>query len=659
MRNIVILGESRAKGDAFLQAAGISAATGRNTFAGTAGFLVIGVEQGYHKRVVRRHMVGRFIGCNGCLNLTAKRRGSGGSDSIAIGQQRITEIQHSIQSGIIISDDAKIAGQRAAGLIRAANFQAGAIVFQADRIRQHFQRAADTKRSQHQQQHANRIACHIRIRGVTVDAGCREQNPALGRFGFHIQRHLTRKRVDMVAFVGFTLNQSRCASRNHIVPLANMVSEGMLCAATELKVPAELYPNVGDEGLLLFQEEYPVGSDVKPILGLDDTAVDFEILANRPDCLCALGVARETAAALGTAFKAPTLTVKESAGDIHQEVSIRVDDPDRCPRYAARVIKNVRIGPSPMWLRKYLFGAGLRSINNIVDITNYVMIEYGHPMHAFDLSKVRGRKIIVRCAQEGETLTTLDGEQRQLRATDLVICDEDRATGLAGIMGGEESEITDNTTEVMFECASFDRTAIRLTSRALGMRTESSGRFERGVSPATVMDALDRACMLVNLLNAGDVVGGVFDSYPHPLAPQVVTASVKRIAERAGVPIPAEAMVRILTKLFYRVECEGDRLTATVPAFRSDVDGEADLCEDVLRIYGFEHIGCTRLRGETTQGGITPMLKMKNRIAQILQGMGSIEVMQRSAKSETRLPELTRELQYTKDALACLAEKDS
>jgi len=422
--------------------------------------------------------------------------------------------------------------------------------------------------------------------------------------------------------------------------LRGMVSEGMLCAATELKVPAELYPNVGDEGLLLFQEEYPVGSDVKPILGLDDTAVDFEILANRPDCLCALGVARETAAALGTAFKAPTLTVKESAGDIHQEVSIRVDDPDRCPRYAARVIKNVRIGPSPMWLRKYLFGAGLRSINNIVDITNYVMIEYGHPMHAFDLSKVRGRKIIVRCAQEGETLTTLDGEQRQLRATDLVICDEDRATGLAGIMGGEESEITDNTTEVMFECASFDRTAIRLTSRALGMRTESSGRFERGVSPATVMDALDRACMLVNLLNAGDVVGGVFDSYPHPLAPQVVTASVKRIAERAGVPIPAEAMVRILTKLFYRVECEGDRLTATVPAFRSDVDGEADLCEDVLRIYGFEHIGCTRLRGETTQGGITPMLKMKNRIAQILQGMGSIEVMNYSFLSVKDLEKL-------------------
>ena len=204
-----------------------------------------------------------------------------------------------------------------------------------------------------------------------------------------------------------------------------------------------------------------------------------------------------------------------------------------------------------MWLRKYLHGAGLRSINNIVDITNFVMIEYGHPMHAFDLSKVRGRQIIVRRAHAQETLTTLDGEIRALRPEDLVICDEERATGLAGIMGGEESEITEATTEVMFECASFDRTAIRLTGRALGMRTESSGRFERGVSPATTREAIDRACMLVNLLDAGDVVSGCFDHYPAPLTPRVITASASRIAERSGVAIPTEAMVDILTKLFF------------------------------------------------------------------------------------------------------------
>ena len=311
--------------------------------------------------------------------------------------------------------------------------------------------------------------------------------------------------------------------------LRGMVSEGMLCSAAELKVPVELYPSVGEAGLLIFHEDYPVGTDVKAILGIDDTAVDFEILANRPDCLCAIGIARETAAALDTEYKAPRLTVTESGGDIHSEVKVRVEAPDLCPRYAARVIKNVRIAPSPMWLRKHLHAAGLRAINNIVDITNYVMLEYGHPMHAFDLSKVRGRQIVVRRAHEGETLTTLDGEQRALRTDDLVICDQERATGLAGIMGGEESEITEGTTDVMFECASFDRTAIRLTSRALGMRTESSGRFERGVAPETVMEALDRACMLVNLLDAGDVVTGCIDLYPAPKPQQVVTASVARI----------------------------------------------------------------------------------------------------------------------------------
>ena len=275
--------------------------------------------------------------------------------------------------------------------------------------------------------------------------------------------------------------------------LRGMVSEGMLCSATELKVPQELYPSVGDAGLLIFNEEYAVGSDVRPILGIDDYAVDFEILANRPDCLCALGIARETAAALDTTFKAPKTDVTEACGDIHDEVKVRVEAPDLCPRYAARVIKNVRIAPSPLWLRKYLHAAGLRSINNIVDITNFVMIEYGHPMHAFDLSKVAGREIIVRRAHEGEVLTTLDGVERKLRPDDLCICDANNATGLAGIMGGEESEIIEGTTDVMFECAAFDRTAIRLTSRALGMRTEASGRFERGVCAATVMEALDSA----------------------------------------------------------------------------------------------------------------------------------------------------------------------
>jgi len=422
--------------------------------------------------------------------------------------------------------------------------------------------------------------------------------------------------------------------------LRGMVSEGMLCAATELNVPKELYPSVGDEGLLIFNEEYPLGSDVKPILGLDDCAVDFDILANRPDCLCALGIARETAAALGTAFRAPALTVTEAGGDIHQDVAVEVLDADLCPRFTARVIKNVRIAPSPLWLRKYLHAAGIRSINNIVDITNFVMIEYGHPMHAYDLNQVRGRRIIVRRARAGETMTTLDGQPRAPRAGDLLICDAEGPTGLAGIMGGLESEITGETRDVMLECASFDRTSVRLTGRALGMRTEASARFERGVSVHTTLDAVNRACMLVNLLDAGDVVSGVIDVYPAPKPLQVVTGSIERIAERAGVPIPAEAMVDILTRLHYGVTREGDLITATVPAFRADVDGEADLCEDVLRIYGFEHIGCTRLRGETTQGGVTEMLRLKGKLANILHGLGYLEVMNYSFVSRKTIEKL-------------------
>ena len=257
-------------------------------------------------------------------------------------------------------------------------------------------------------------------------------------------------------------------------------------------------------GLLIFNEDYPLGADVKPIFGLDDTVIDYEILANRPDCLCVWGVARETAAAMNTELKLPGISVKEAGGDIHEYAKVDVMESGLCPRYAAKVIKNVRIGESPLWLRQYLFAAGMRSINNIVDITNFVMLETGHPMHAFDLDKVRGRHIIVRKADKGEKLTTLDGKEYSLNGTELMICDEKGPTGLAGIMGGEESEITESTREVLFECASFDRACVRITARSLGIRTESSGRFERGVSPATVMDALLRACQMVNELDAGD-----------------------------------------------------------------------------------------------------------------------------------------------------------
>ena len=409
--------------------------------------------------------------------------------------------------------------------------------------------------------------------------------------------------------------------------LRGVESQGMLCSGPEIGVPVELYPSVGTAGLLIFREDHPLGADVKPIFGLDDTVVDFEILANRPDCLSVWGVARETAVAMGTELKLPKISVQETGGDIHDYAKVEVRESELCPRYAARVIKNVRIGESPAWLRQYLFAAGMRSINNIVDITNFIMLETGHPMHAFDLNKVRGRQIIVRKAEKGEKLTTLDGKEYALNGTELMICDQEGPTGLAGIMGGEESEITEHTKEVLFECAAFDRASVRITARALGIRTESSGRFERGVSPATVMDALNRACQMVNELDAGDVVSGVIDLYPKPLAPVTLTVSCARMARRAGVDIAPEEMEQILSKLLFRVQRNGDEMVVIAPAFRQDIEQEADICEEVLRYAGYDRIPVTHLRGETPMGGLNDTGRRETAIRGHLTGMGFYETM--------------------------------
>lgn len=422
--------------------------------------------------------------------------------------------------------------------------------------------------------------------------------------------------------------------------LRGVESDGMLCASTELGVPQELYPSVGDAGLLIFNEDYPLGSDVRPILGIDDTVVDFEILANRPDCLSVWGIARETAAALNVPFVKPEITVKETVGNVNDYVKVEVQDHDLCPRYAARVITNVRIGESPLWLRKYLHGAGMRSINNVVDITNFIMLETGHPMHAFDLEKVKNRHIIVRRAKAGETITTLDGKEYALTGSELAICDETNPTCMAGIMGGEESEITESTTSVMLECAVFDYASIRRTSRALGIRTESSGRFEKGVSVPTTVEALQRACQMFNQLDAGDVVPGIIDIYPNPKPEQAVKAKLSRIVRRTGVDIPADTAVEILQKLNFSVTRDGDDLTVIVPDYRQDVDGEADLSEEVLRMYGFDHIGCTPLRGEVLGGGLDTAHIIKNRLSALLNGQGYSEIMNYSFISRKSIERL-------------------
>ncbi|MBR5225654.1 MAG: phenylalanine--tRNA ligase subunit beta [Clostridia bacterium] len=408
--------------------------------------------------------------------------------------------------------------------------------------------------------------------------------------------------------------------------LRGVESYGMCCSGPEIGVQEYLYPSVGDEGLLIFNEEYAPGTDVRAILGIDDVVMDFEILANRPDCLSIWGVSREAAVTLGTAFNKPEIKVETVPGKMEDFVRIDVQDTDLCPRYCARVIKNVKVGPSPMWMRKALNAAGVRAINNIVDITNYVMLETGHPMHAFDMAKVKDAHIIVRRAFEGEKIVTLDGKERDLTTDMLMIADQTNATGIAGVMGGEESEITEETKTVMFEIASFDRANIRQTTRTLGMRTEASGRFERGVCAATCREAADRACQLVNLLACGEVIDDVYDCYPNPKEQKVVKASVKRINDRIGMQVPAETMVQILTNLFIDVKVDGDALTVVAPEFREDIETEEDLSEEVLRIYGYEHITSTPLRGDTTPGTRNLHMQMTDKIGRILSDKGLYEI---------------------------------
>ncbi len=440
-----------------------------------------------------------------------------------------------------------------------------------------------------------------------------------------------------VALVGATLPGNFKIKRGKI---RGVESFGMICSSTELQVPTDLYPSVGEEGILIFQEEYPLGADVKPILGIDDQIVEFEILANRPDCLSVWGIARETAVAMGTSFEKPLITVKEVSGKVDDLLTVKVEAPDLCTRYMAKVVKNIKIAPSPFWLRKYLHGAGVRSINNIVDITNFVMLETGHPMHAFDLDKVTDQTIIVRQAKEGEKLVTLDEKERILSGTELLICDGKEATGLAGIMGGAQSEITENTKNIVFECAAFDRTNTRISSRKLGLRTESSSRFEKGVFPHSVEEAMKRACQMVNKLDAGEVVEGAIDIYPVKEEEQKISVKTDYIAHRAGIVISVEDMIKSLEALYFQVEQEKDTLHVRVPMFRHDVDGPADICEEVLRVYGFDHIPSTLLRGEITQGGKNPRLRQKDQINHVLNGLGYYEIMKFSFISPKAIEKL-------------------
>ena len=406
--------------------------------------------------------------------------------------------------------------------------------------------------------------------------------------------------------------------------LRGELSNGMLCSFAELGLTQNDLPGVFADGIwILNDEDCQVGQDINLVIGNDDTVVDFEITNNRPDCYSIIGLAREAAAAFGQRMKHHEPVVKGSdAGDIYDYLDVEVPATELCNRYSSRMVANVKIGPSPKWLRQRLRANGVRPINNIVDITNYVMLEYGQPMHAFDYRYVSSGKIVVREAQEGETLTTLDGNVRNLKAGMLVIADENRPIGLAGIMGGENSEIMDDTTMVVFESANFNGTSIRQTALALGMRTEASGKFEKGLDPMMTIPAVQRACELVEQLGCGDVLGGTIDVINYVPEARQLPLEPEKINRLLGTDISREDMVKYLSLL--EIPVEGNSIL--VPSFRPDLIRMADIAEEVGRSYGYNEIPITSFKN-STQGGYTPQMKLEAQAGTLCRGMGYSEII--------------------------------
>ena len=406
--------------------------------------------------------------------------------------------------------------------------------------------------------------------------------------------------------------------------LRGIASNGMLCSIGELNLTTHDMPGAIEDGIFIMEGiDCKPGDDIHKVLDLSDTVVEFEITSNRPDCLSVIGLARESAVSFGREFRLPTPKVT-FAGDgdkIDNYLSVEVTDSKLCPRYTARVVKNVKIAPSPLWLRMRLRASGVRPINNIVDITNYVMLEYGQPMHAFDYSCLDGKKIIVRTASDGENFKSLDDTDHTLNHKNLVIADEKKAVALAGVMGGANSEITDSTATVVFESATFLGSSVRVTAKSQGMRTESSGRFEKGLDPENTLPAIDRACELVTLLGAGEVVDGTIDVYGGREEPYKMKLEADRINAFLGLDVSADYMKEVLEKLEFKVD--GD--TLTVPSFRADCRCMNDIAEEILRIYGYNTIKATRFVTPITSGSRTAAQKFELLCADTLCAMGLYE----------------------------------
>ena len=435
------------------------------------------------------------------------------------------------------------------------------------------------------------------------------------------------------------LHNSRLPGGVHITKgkLRGEVSNGMLCSFAELGLTQNDVPDAYADGIwILNGEDCLPGQDINTVMGTDDTVVDFEITNNRPDCYSIIGLAREAAAAFDKPMRHHEPLVHGSdAGSIFDHLDVEVPAENLCNRYSSRMVANVKIGPSPKWLRQRLRANGVRPINNIVDITNYVMLEYGQPMHAFDYRYVKSGKIVVREAQAGETLTTLDGNIRQLKPGMLVIADDTRPIGLAGIMGGENSEIVDDTTMVVFESANFNGTSIRQTALALGMRTEASGKFEKSLDPMMTIPAVQRACELVEMLGCGDVLDGTIDIVNYVPQPKTLPLEVEKINRLLGTDISKEDMIRYLTRL--EIPVEGG--TILVPSFRPDLNLMADIAEEVGRVYGYNEIPITSFKN-ATQGGYTPAMKLEAQAGTLCRGLGYSEIITYSFTSPTAFDQI-------------------
>ena len=405
--------------------------------------------------------------------------------------------------------------------------------------------------------------------------------------------------------------------------LRGIKSNGMLCGLEELGLSKNDFPYAIEDGIFILEEECHIGQDINEVIGNNDTVVEFEITNNRPDCFSIIGLARESAAAFGKTMKHHTPVVKGSdAGSIFEHLDVEVPAENLCNRYSSRMIQNVKIGPSPKWMRERLRANGVRPINNIVDITNYVMLEYGQPMHAFDFRYISSGKIVVREAAEGEVLTTLDGNVRNLKPGMLVIADGDKAIGLAGIMGGENSEIMEDTTTVVFESANFNGTSIRQTALALGMRTEASGKFEKNLDPMLTVPAVERACELVELLGCGDVLDGMIDVINYVPQPKTLPLEVAKINKLLGTDISKDEMVKYLNLL--EIEVDGDEIH--VPSFRPDLNLMADIAEEIGRSYGYNEIPTTAFK-TSTQGGYAPIMHFENKAGVLCRSLGYSEII--------------------------------